>query len=53
MMSRVVSVPLSGLTSVNRYELPEHSDFVNRFRPLIGVNFCKLSIIKNSLILGG
>ena len=39
----IVSVPLSGLTSVNfiKCSITTYNRF--RFRPLIGVNFCKLS----------
>ena len=37
-----VSVPLSGLASVNEYNLLFDSA-IERFRPLIGVSFCKLN----------
>ena len=38
-----VSVPLSGLTSVNKVGDLKSEYRNSRFRPLIGVNFCKLS----------
>ena len=53
MLDYIVSVPLSGLTSVNnmsgRYTTILWTE---SFRPLIGVNFCKLLLIfLNSFIL--
>ena len=40
-----VSVPLSGLTSVNMVQYLSYTiGLVRGFRPLIGVNFCKLYI---------
>ena len=36
-----VSVPLSGLTSVNMFDGYEGRFIKTSFRPLIGVNFCK------------
>ena len=38
----LVSVPLSGLTSVNMFDGYEGRFIKTSFRPLIGVNFCKL-----------
>ena len=37
-----VSVPLSGLTSVNESSTIHSGVMCMSFRPLIGVNFCKL-----------
>ena len=45
----MVSVPLSGLTSVNEIEKDENLDSWKGFRPLIGVNFCKQIILFNKI----
>ena len=42
-----VSVPLSGLTSVNAYHDEQNRIHDEGFRPLIGVNFCKLTEYMN------
>ena len=45
LVAQIVSVPLSGLTSVNSGDEDDWWDVeIGSFRPLIGVNFCKLKL---------
>ena len=52
MIRNQVSVPLSGLVSVNNKFRVYYGESDCRFRPLIGVSFCKLAMAVSTLANG-